>query len=173
MLSVEGYYDGESVKLLEPVNQKNQPVIVTFTDVHKTRRKFARTAEQKALIREAILSNKFVIHTDIDADEYIKELRGNFHQSEAEVSDVLSVEGYSNGESVKLFEPVAQKNFDSEDQIVTDEDRALMLEALLTDKFVSPVPTNYDVDAFIRESRGYNICGGDNDEYNQENSRPS
>ena len=29
------------------------------------------------------------------------------------------------------------------------------MEALLTDKFVSSTPTNYDVDAFIRESRGY------------------
>ncbi len=38
---------------------------------------------------------------------------------------------------------------------ISEIERQVMREAILTDKYVSPVPTNYDIDAFIRESRGY------------------
>ena len=38
---------------------------------------------------------------------------------------------------------------------ITEIERQAMLEAVLTDACVSKEVTNYDVDAFIRESRGY------------------
>ena len=38
---------------------------------------------------------------------------------------------------------------------ISEIERQAMLEAILTDAYVSKEVTNYDVDAFIRESRGY------------------
>ena len=80
---------------------------------------------------------------------------------------MLSVEGIYDGQCVRLKEHVAGK--ENQRVIVTfaaefdeggndelnKEERAAIREAILTDKCVSPVETNYDVDAFIRESRGY------------------
>ena len=79
---------------------------------------------------------------------------------------MLSVEGFYDGQCVKLKENVEVEknqrvivifaeeflnNRDEDNEIEDDE----FLEALKTDKYVSKETTNYDVDAFIRESRGY------------------
>ena len=81
---------------------------------------------------------------------------------------MLSVEGIYDGQCVRLKEHVAGK--ENQRVIVTfaaefienndikvgaDVEHDAFMEALMTDKYVSPEPTNYDVDAFIRESRGY------------------
>ena len=81
---------------------------------------------------------------------------------------MLAVEGFYDGECVRLKEKVNTKN--QRVAVVFTEELMTMnagnssegvdskdafLEALLTDKYVSKETTNYDVDAFIRESRGY------------------
>lgn len=82
---------------------------------------------------------------------------------------MLAVEGRYDGQCVRLNEKVDGKQnqrvivvFDNvtldkngADTDGNDEEKDAFMDALLTDKYVSPVTTNYDVDAFIRESRGY------------------
>ena len=80
---------------------------------------------------------------------------------------MLSVEGFYDGEFVRITEDGDFKKNqrvivtfaeDFANKKVSDSDnkeKDAFMEALLTDKYVSSVATNYDVDAFIRESRGY------------------
>lgn len=80
---------------------------------------------------------------------------------------MLSVEGYFDGDCVRLLEKgnfkknqrvvvtLAEGEEEVKEESCAEDDRDLFMEALLTDKYVSKVPTNYDVEAYIRESRGY------------------
>lgn len=84
LTTVEGFFDGESVKLSEPVaDKKNQRVIVTFVDdsaqVSKPKKKL--TAEDRQRIREALANGECVSKdtTDFDVDAYIRESRGYTH----------------------------------------------------------------------------------------------
>ncbi len=78
MSSVRGYYDGKCVQLLDKFPaQKNQMVLVTVIDESKQTwaTKPVRNTSETNSFREALLSDKYVIPTDIDADAYVAELR--------------------------------------------------------------------------------------------------
>ena len=81
LTTVEGFFDGESVKLSEPVaDKKNQRVIVTFVDdsaqVSKPKKKL--TAEDRQRIREALANGECVTKNpiDFDVEAFIRESRG-------------------------------------------------------------------------------------------------
>ena len=74
MLAVKGYYDGNCVRLLEPLNiKKNQNIIIHIDE------KLLDDKPRKcndAFLR-AMEDDKFVIHTGLNVEEYMKELREN------------------------------------------------------------------------------------------------
>ena len=74
MLAVKGYYDGNCVRLLEPLNiKKNQNVIVHIQETEPL------TENEK--INDAFLAaledDSLVIETGLDVEAYMKELREN------------------------------------------------------------------------------------------------
>ena len=78
--AIRGYYDGECVRLLDRMSlKKNQRVLVTVMDdsepVRQTKTK--RFSEDADDFRDALLTDRYVMPTDIDADAYIAELRSN------------------------------------------------------------------------------------------------
>ncbi len=80
MATVRGYYDGKCVQLLEKLSvKKNHPVLVTVID-ELGQIQAAEPAKNKDVVdtfRDALLTQRYVIPTDIDADAYIAELRSN------------------------------------------------------------------------------------------------
>lgn len=134
LTTVEGFFDGESVKLSEPVaDKKNQRVIVTFVDdsVQASKPKESLTELFKAIVDgkyDGKKSNK------IDADKFIREFHEYINSGQCEADKKAAKLGL-------LDDPV--------------------LTALATDKFVSTDPIDFDVDAYIRESRGYTNFGLD------------
>ena len=78
MLSVEGYFDGDCVRLLEKGNfKKNQRVVVTLAEGEEEVKEEARAEDDRDLFMEALLTNSLVIKTDLNVDEYIRELRSH------------------------------------------------------------------------------------------------
>ncbi len=80
MSTVRGYYDGECVQLLDKFPIKtNQMVLVTVVDDFSQERKTKplRNKLDTDDFREALLTDRYVIPTDIDADSYVAELRDN------------------------------------------------------------------------------------------------
>ena len=77
MIAIMGYYDGASIQLLEQAEvKKNQKVIVTIMDDFLKEgldEKLSQSSEDA--FSQALQNDKFVIPTDLNADEYIKELR--------------------------------------------------------------------------------------------------
>ena len=74
MLKVEGIFDGENVKLLEPANfKKNQRVVVTLAEDKKE-----LSAVDRKKITQALLEGKFSspMTTNYDADAFIRYERG-------------------------------------------------------------------------------------------------
>ena len=68
------------MQLLEKLSvKKNQPVLVTVIDEqsHSQATETMRNNGDTDTFREALLTNRYVIPTDIDADSYVAELRGN------------------------------------------------------------------------------------------------
>ena len=76
MLAVEGFYDGECVRLKEKVNTKNQRVAVVFTEELMT--KSGLTKAEHDAIRDAISDDTCVSKetTNYDVDAFIRESRG-------------------------------------------------------------------------------------------------
>lgn len=76
MICVEGFYDGECVKLKENVDAKNQRVIVTF--VEEFLNKSGLTKAEHDAIRDAISDDTCVSKetTNYDVDAFIRESRG-------------------------------------------------------------------------------------------------
>ena len=78
MSSVEGYFDGECVRLLEKGNfKKNQRVVVTLAEGEEEVKEEAPAEDDRDLFMEALLTNSLVIKTDLNVDEYIRELRSH------------------------------------------------------------------------------------------------
>jgi len=74
MLAVKGYYDGDCVRLLEPLNiKKNQNIIIHIDE--KLLDEKPRKSNDAFL--KAMEDDKFVIHTGLNVEEYMKELREN------------------------------------------------------------------------------------------------
>lgn len=101
MLKVEGIFDGESVKLLEPVNlEKNQRVIVTLEE--KPAEKNIRTEEDMKKIRDFFESyGKDGKRTNYNADAFIRYSRGC---PTAEDIRILLREGTLQPEDLREFE---------------------------------------------------------------------
>ena len=76
MLAVEGFYDGECVRLKEKVNTKNQRVAVVFAEELMT--KSGLTKAEHDAIRDAISDDTCVSKetTNYDVDAFIRESRG-------------------------------------------------------------------------------------------------
>ena len=80
MAAVRGYYDGKCVQLLDKLSvKKNQPVLVTVIDEQSQPQtaEVTRSNADTDTFRDALLTGRYVIPTDIDADTYIAELRSN------------------------------------------------------------------------------------------------
>ncbi len=74
MLAVKGYYDGNCVRLLEPLNiKKNQNITIHIDE--KSIDDKPRKSNDAFL--KAMENDKFVIHTGLNVEEYMKELREN------------------------------------------------------------------------------------------------
>ena len=76
MLAVKGYYDGDCVRLLEPINiKKNQNVIVHIQEAEPL------TENKSQKVNDAFLAaledDSLVIETGLDVEAYMKELREN------------------------------------------------------------------------------------------------
>ena len=101
MLKVEGIFDGESVKLLEPVNlEKNQRVIVTLEE--KPAEKNIRTEEDRKKINDFFENyGKDGKRTNYNADAFIRYERGC---PTAEDIRILIREGTLKPEDLREFE---------------------------------------------------------------------
>jgi len=133
LTTVEGFFDGESVKLSEPVaDKKNQRVIVTFVDDSA---QVSKPKESLPELFKAIAAGKYDgKKSNVDAEEFIREFHEYINSGQCEADKKAAKLGL-------LDDPV--------------------LTALATDKFVSKDTTDFDVDAYIRESRGYTNFGLD------------
>ncbi len=67
MIAVEGIYDNGAVLLEKAAPINKAKVLVIFPDTEEQ--------SEKEDFRTALLNDTFVIPTDIDADEYVRELR--------------------------------------------------------------------------------------------------
>jgi len=101
MLKVEGIFDGESVKLLEPVNlEKNQRVIVTLEE--KPAEKNIRAEEDRKKINDFFENyGKDGKRTNCNADAFIRYERGC---PTAEDIRILIREGTLQPEDLRDFE---------------------------------------------------------------------
>ena len=101
MLKVEGIFDGESVKLLEPVSlEKNQRVIVTLEE--KPAEKNIRTEEDRKKINDFFENyGKDGKRTNYNADAFIRYERGC---PTAEDIRILLREGTLQPEDLREFE---------------------------------------------------------------------
>ena len=101
MLKVEGIFDGESVKLLEPVNlEKNQRVIVTLEE--KPAEKNIRTEDDRKKINDFFENyGKDGKRTNYNADAFIRYERGC---PTAEDIRILIREGTLKPEDLREFE---------------------------------------------------------------------
>ena len=101
MLKVEGIFDGESVKLLEPVSlEKNQRVIVTLEE--KPAEKNIRTEEDRKKINDFFENyGKDGKRTNYNADAFIRYERGC---PTAEDIRILIREGTLKPEDLREFE---------------------------------------------------------------------
>lgn len=101
MLSVEGIFDGESVKLLEPVKlEKNQRVVVTLAE--DAEKKNIRTEEDRKKINDFFENyGKSGKRTNYNADAFIRYERGC---PSAEDIRILIREGTLKPEDLREFE---------------------------------------------------------------------
>ena len=74
MLAVKGYYDGNCVRLLEPLNIKKNQNITIHIDENSIDEKPRKSNDA---FLKAMEDDKFVIHTGLNVEEYMKELREN------------------------------------------------------------------------------------------------
>ncbi len=74
MLAVKGYYDGDCVRLLEPLNIKKNQNITIHIDENSIDEKPRKSNDA---FLKAMEDDKFVIHTGLNVEEYMKELREN------------------------------------------------------------------------------------------------
>lgn len=74
MLAVKGYYDGDCVRLLEPLNIKKNQNITIHIDENSIDEKPRKSND---VFLKAMEDDKFVIHTGLNVEEYMKELREN------------------------------------------------------------------------------------------------
>ena len=127
LTTVEGFFDGESVKLSEPVtDKKNQRVIVTFVDD-------AQVVKPKKSLTElfkAVASGKYdgKKSNNVDPKEFIRE----FHE-------------YINSGQCEADKKAARLGL-LDDSVLT---------ALANGECVTKAPIDFDVETFIRESRDY------------------
>lgn len=78
MLAAKGYYDGNCVQLLEPLNvKKNQKVIITVIEDYVSNSNVDKKTGANDPFLRALEDDKFVIKTGLDVDKYMEELRGN------------------------------------------------------------------------------------------------
>ena len=77
MYSVQGYYDGNCVRLLGNINaQKNQKVIVEVVDEFWHENTSEQVTETDPFLT-ALRNDSLVIPTGLDADSYVEELRAH------------------------------------------------------------------------------------------------
>jgi len=75
MLAVKGYYDGSCVQLLEPICiKKNQNIIIHIEDDFIDDTKKTKSNDK---FLKALENDKFVVHTGLNVEEYMRELRDN------------------------------------------------------------------------------------------------
>ena len=74
MLAARGYYDGDCVRLLEPLNiKKNQDVVIRIEEFEPIEE--YKTGNNNDAFLAALEDDSLVIETGLDVEAYMKEMR--------------------------------------------------------------------------------------------------